>query len=49
MIGAFSKITKMVSLKSVKKGVDDVFLQTKGKKIAMLNKKAVEEVYKVTK
>ena len=49
MLGAFSKITKLVSLKSLKKGIDDVFLQSKGKTIANLNKKAIEEVYKITK
>ncbi len=49
MLGAFSKTTKLFSLRALKKGIDDVFLQTKGKKIAALNKKAVEEVYKATK
>ncbi len=48
ILGAFAKITGLVTLKSLKKAIDDVFLKTKGKKIAGLNKKAVETVYKIT-
>lgn len=49
MLGAFSRITKLISLRSLKKGIDDVFASTKGKEIAKLNKKAIEEVYKSVK
>jgi len=49
VLGSFSALTKMVSLKSLKKAIDDVFLNTKGKKIAELNKTAIEEVYKAAK
>jgi 2-oxoisovalerate/pyruvate ferredoxin oxidoreductase gamma subunit len=49
MLGAFSKITKLVSLRSLRKGVDEIFEGTKGKEISMLNKKAIEEVFKATK
>lgn len=47
MIGAFAHVTKLISLKSLKKAIDDVFA-VKGKKISDLNKKAVEEVYNLT-
>jgi pyruvate ferredoxin oxidoreductase gamma subunit len=49
MLGAFSKITKDISLKSLVKAIDEVFLKTKGKKIAELNKKAITAVYNQTK
>mgnify|MGYP000268174864 CR=1 FL=1 len=49
MLGAVSAITGVVTLKSLKKAVDDRFLHTKGRKIAELNKKAIEEVYNISK
>jgi len=49
MLGAFSKITNDISLKSLVKAIDDIFLKTKGKKIAELNKKAITAVYNQTK
>ena len=49
MLGAFSKITKEISLKSLTKAIDETFLETKGKKIAELNKEAITAVYNQTK
>jgi len=49
MLGAFSKITKEISLKSLTKAIDETFLKTKGKKIAELNKEAITAVYNQTK
>lgn len=48
MLGAFAKITGLASVRSLKKAIDEVFLKTKGAKIADLNKKAIEAVYKAT-
>ncbi len=49
MLGAFSKITKEISLKSLTKAIDETFLETKGRKIAELNKEAITAVYNQTK
>lgn len=49
VLGAFSKITKLVSVASLKKAIDEIILPNKGERIAALNKKAVEEVYKATR
>ncbi len=49
MLGAFSKITGLVSIKSLKKAVDEVFYATKGPKIADLNKQAIEAVFRATR
>jgi len=49
MLGAFSKITGLASVKSLKKAVDEIFTKTKGTKIADLNKKAIEAVHRATK
>lgn len=49
MLGAFSKITKTISLNSLTKAIDETFLETKGKKIAELNKEAITAVYNQTK
>jgi len=49
MLGAFSKITKEISLKSLVNAIDETFLETKGKKIAELNKEAITAVYNQTK
>ncbi len=48
MLGAFAHVTKMISIESSKKAIDDIFLKSKGQKISDLNKKAIEEVYKKT-
>ena len=49
MLGAFSAITNVLSLESLKKAIDEKFLKTKGEKIADLNKKAIEAVYNKSK
>jgi pyruvate ferredoxin oxidoreductase gamma subunit len=49
ILGAFSAITKSVSLNGLKKGIHEKFAKDKGEMIAELNKKAVEQVYKNTK
>jgi pyruvate ferredoxin oxidoreductase gamma subunit len=49
MLGAFSRITNLVSLNSLKMAIDEIFLEKKGKTIAELNKKAIEETYNKTK
>ncbi|MBU0535702.1 MAG: pyruvate ferredoxin oxidoreductase subunit gamma [Nanoarchaeota archaeon] len=49
VLGAFSAITKLVSLKSLQKAVDEKFGGTKGKQMADLNKSAIKEVYDETK
>lgn len=46
MIGAFAKITGLLSKDSIKKAIDEKFLHSKGKKIAELNKKAIDEIMK---
>jgi 2-oxoisovalerate/pyruvate ferredoxin oxidoreductase gamma subunit len=48
MLGAFSRITNLVTLKSLKMAVDDIF-EAKGAQIAELNKQTIEEVWKATK
>jgi 2-oxoisovalerate/pyruvate ferredoxin oxidoreductase gamma subunit len=48
MLGAFSRITGLVTLKSLKIGIDEIFA-SKGKQIAELNKQTVEEVWKAVK
>ncbi|MEM4267779.1 MAG: pyruvate ferredoxin oxidoreductase subunit gamma [Candidatus Woesearchaeota archaeon] len=48
MLGAFSKISGIVSIKSLKLAVDEVF-SSKGADIAELNKRAIEEVFNATK
>jgi 2-oxoisovalerate/pyruvate ferredoxin oxidoreductase gamma subunit len=48
MLGAFSKITGLVSLKSLKAAMDEIFA-AKGQQMADMNKKAVEEVFNATK
>ena len=48
IIGAFAKVTNIVTIKSLNKAVDEVF-ERKGKKITELNKKAILEVYNSTK
>jgi pyruvate ferredoxin oxidoreductase gamma subunit len=49
ILGAFAKITKLVSIKSLEKAVDEKFLETKGKEIADLNKKVIKMVCDYTK
>ncbi len=49
MLGAFAKVTGLMSLESLKKAIDDKFVYAKGKKIADLNKVAIEKVYSETR
>jgi 2-oxoacid:acceptor oxidoreductase gamma subunit (pyruvate/2-ketoisovalerate family) len=49
ILGAFSAITKQVSLRSLLKAVDEKFASTKGKQLAELNKKAIKHVFEQTK
>ena len=49
ILGAFSAITKKVSLKSLEKAIDERFIGLKGKEVAELNKNALREVYKSLK
>ncbi len=48
VLGAFAKLTGLVTLKGLYRAVDEIFLRTKGKQIAELNKKAISHVYKQT-
>jgi len=48
MLGAFAKVTGIVSIESIKKAIDDV-LGKKGKDMAELNKRAVDIAYKQCK
>ncbi|PIN85984.1 pyruvate ferredoxin oxidoreductase [Candidatus Woesearchaeota archaeon CG10_big_fil_rev_8_21_14_0_10_44_13] len=45
ILGAFSAVTKLVSLKSMMKAIDEKFAASKGKAMAEMNKKAVKDVY----
>ena len=45
VLGAFAAITRTISLNSLKKAINEKFLETKGKLLADLNNKAIEEVY----
>lgn len=45
MLGAFAAITKLVSLKSLKRAIDEKFTRAKGGKLTELNHKAIESVY----
>jgi len=47
ILGSFAKLTKLISLKSIKKAIEEV-LKEKGKNIVELNKKAVELAYEKT-
>ncbi len=49
ILGGFATITKLITLNSLNKAVDEIFIQRKGKKIADLNKKAIKEVYEQIK
>ncbi|MFO8016359.1 MAG: 2-oxoacid:acceptor oxidoreductase family protein [Candidatus Woesearchaeota archaeon] len=49
ILGGFSAITGVVSIKSLQKAIDEKFVHTKGKQTADLNKKAVKEVYDTVK
>jgi pyruvate ferredoxin oxidoreductase gamma subunit len=48
ILGAFSAITKVVTLQSLKKAVHDKFAKEKGETLAELNKQALEKVFKNT-
>jgi pyruvate ferredoxin oxidoreductase gamma subunit len=45
MIGAFAAMIKDIKLDSLKKAIDEIFSESKGKEIAEKNKKAVEDAY----
>jgi len=47
VLGAFARVTKLVSLDSLLKAVDDQFLHSKGQKIADMNKEAIKKVYEM--
>ena len=49
VLGAFAAVTKTISLESLKKAINERFLTTKGKLLADLNNKAIEEVYNASK
>jgi len=49
MLGAYAKITGQVTVKSLKKAIEEQFAKSKGTKISELNKQAIEAVYKATK
>lgn len=49
ILGAFSKITGLISIDSLKKASDELWLERKGKKVADLNKQLMQEVYKNSK
>ncbi len=49
ILGAYGAISKQVSLPSFKKAIAEHFTKTKGEHIADLNKKAVEEVFRLSK
>ena len=49
MLGAFAAVTKAISLDSLKKAINEKFLQAKGKLLADLNNKAIEEVYNASR
>lgn len=49
ILGAFSSITKIVSLSGMKKAIHEKFAASKGEHISELNKQAVEKVYSKTK
>ncbi len=49
MVGAFAKVTGLITLKSIYKAIEDTF-GIKGKKeVVSINKKAVKAVYEATK
>lgn len=49
ILGAFSAITKLISIESLKKASDELFLERKGQKTADLNKQLMQEVYNNSK
>ncbi len=49
MLGAFSHITGLVTVKSLRRAIDEIIGRTKGPGLAELNKKAVEAVYAASK
>lgn len=48
VLGAFAAVTGLMSLKSLNKAIDERF-GSKGKKLCDLNKKAIEECFKMSK
>jgi len=49
VLGAFAAVTRVVSLDSLLRAIDDQFLQSKGQKVADLNKQAIQKVFEMTK
>lgn len=47
VLGALSKITKVISKKSIDKAIEEIFLYSKGQKVVDSNKKAIEKIYQV--
>lgn len=45
ILGGFAAITKIITIDSLNKAIDEIFIERKGEKIANLNKEAVKEVY----
>ena len=45
ILGGFAAIIKLITLDSLNKAIDEIFIARKGKGIADLNKEAVREVY----
>ena len=48
VLGAFAKLTKLISLNSLLAAIDETLGSKKGREIAELNKKAITEVYQKT-
>jgi 2-oxoacid:acceptor oxidoreductase gamma subunit (pyruvate/2-ketoisovalerate family) len=49
MLGAFAAVTNALTVRSLEKAIDELFLKRKGQEIAELNKQAIIAVYKKTK
>ena len=49
VVGAFAEVTKLITLGSLLKAIDEQFVKSKGQKIADLNKEAIKRVYEMTR
>jgi len=49
MLGAFAAVTRLVTIESLEKAIDEKFVKKKGKEMADLNKKSIRQVYQGTK
>lgn len=47
VLGAFSKVTGIISKEAIEKALEEIFLYAKGQKVVDLNKKAIEKIYQV--